>query len=155
VATVPASEPKNFDQVHDPNTTFILGDELFHWDRVWWSEYSEWVDTSVEEEKAEQERVRLEREKAQKEGRDPADVTDTLVNTFEKIIERIKMYLVDGDRERFDKLVRDPQKKVSMLQLNELATWLTEVQTQRPTQSPTPSQTGPGRTVPISPVASR
>jgi hypothetical protein len=50
--------------------------------------------------------------------------------------------LEDGQEERFLKAIRSPDDPFTFADLNDLATWLTEVQVGRPTQAPSLSTTG-------------
>lgn len=131
--------PRNFDELHTDDRTFTIGGQEFKWRYLHWREFA----GSIDEEQAA-------RAEARKNGTEPAkdeaeeDEGDTLVESFEKVIGRILMYLEPGDHARFLEATEDEDKPVTIVQLNELANWLLEVQTDRPTQAPQISSPGPG-----------
>jgi hypothetical protein len=127
---------RNFDEMYTEDRSFVIGGETFHWEPVFWRVYSEWVDTAVEEQN------RLQKETP--EGQTP---NLKLIDTFEDIIKRVLLFIVPEEKDAFEALVTDPEKKITTLQLSELSTWLLEVQTERPTTPPSPS--GNGATSPV------
>lgn len=156
------AEPENFDNLYNGNRAFILGGETFHWEPVHWREWGEVIDARVAEEEEKEAKLRAEVDKLVAEGVDAvtaeeraeeADST-TLVETYEKVIERCLVYVVDDEADRFVAIVNDPKKRVSVAQLNALALWLQEVQTpDRPTNTQPVSSPGAGSTGATSPAA--
>lgn len=59
---------------------------------------------------------------------------------------QIMLFLRDSDRERWQKLRAREEEPVTIAQLTEILTWLMEQQTGRPTEAPSPSEAGRGRT---------
>jgi hypothetical protein len=66
---------------------------------------------------------------------------------------QIKLFLRPEDHERWDALRAREENPVTQRQLNELITYLVEVQTGRPTLPPSPSPPGAGATAPTSSAA--
>lgn len=150
-------EAENFDRVHpEPEKrAFIIGGETFHWRPIWWRDFGEMVDTIVDEqlqEAEEEEKAKAEAEQRGEPVEEPVDRVK-LVDTYEGVIKRILIYLEPSEVERFQAVVNDPGRSVSQLQLTELRDWLQEVQNNRPTAQPLPSDAGPGDTARISRVA--
>lgn len=156
------ADPQNFDELYNGNRAFILGGETFHWEPVHWREWGEVIDARVAEEEEKEARLRAEVERLINEGLEATVAeeraeeidTTTLVETYEKVVERCLIYIVDDEAERFAATVNDPAKRISVAQLNALAVWLQEVQTpDRPTTTPAASSPGPGSTGATSPAA--
>ncbi len=156
-------EPENFDNLYNGNRAFIVGGQTFHWEPVHWREWGGVIDARVLEEQEKEARVKAEVERLKAEGvsaeeaefqaEESAD-DSTLVETYEKIIERCLVYVVDNEAEAFKAVINDPAKRVSIAQLNALAVWLQEVQTpDRPTETPSVSSPGAGSTGATSPAA--
>jgi hypothetical protein len=123
---------RNFDDLYPEDRSFQLGGEMFHWRPVQWRIYGDWVDAAVEEDRA-----------ATASAEDGVPLQ--LVLTFEKVIDRILLFLDPDEKDLFLATVNDADKNVTIMQLNELSTWLLEVQTDRsPTTASTPSANGPG-----------
>ena len=59
---------------------------------------------------------------------------------------QIKLFLVSEDQERWDNLRARDDDPVTIVQLNAILEWLVGEQTDRPTQTPLPSGSGPGKT---------
>lgn len=153
--------PENFDNLYNGNRAFILGGQTFHWEQVHWREWGKVIDARVAEEE--------ERDKARKakvaelvaagtpQGEAEIEMAllddETLVESFEKVVERCALYVEDDDAEAFVTTVNDPEKRVTIAQLNALMVWLQEVQTpDRPTSTLSPSSSGPGTQGAISPA---
>ena len=124
---------------------------------MWWRDFGVMVEETVKkaEEEAEAER---EASAARERGEAPAEEVEakvpTLVDTYEDLIDNICRYLVPGEVESFRALVNDPGKRISHVQLTEVRDWLREVTNNRPTEQPSPSDVGPGKTGPTLRVAS-
>ena len=154
------AEPQNFDEFYNGNRAFILGGQTYHWVPVHWREWGELIDTRAAEE---EERNRLRQEKVEKlkaEGKAvealdlELDDGETLVENFEKVVERCLVYVDPSESESFTATVNDPEKRITIAQLNGLMGWLQEVQTpDRPTSTPPASSPGPGRAGATSPAA--
>ena len=157
------ADPQNFDELYNGNREFIVGGEKFHWEPVHWREWGGVIDARVAEEEEKEARLRAEVDRLIAEGVDAveaetrADETvddSTLVETYEKVIDRCLIYVIDDEAERFKATMNDPAKKISVAQLNALAVWLQEVQTpDRPTTTPAASSPGAGSTGATSPAA--
>jgi hypothetical protein len=59
---------------------------------------------------------------------------------------QINLFLSDSDRKRWKELRARDAEPVTIGQMNALLTWLLETQTDRPTNPPSPSASGRGRT---------
>lgn len=66
---------------------------------------------------------------ARSSGEDPAEAAKTISMFFERV-------LTQDSYTKFDKLLNDPSKIVSVDTLGEISAWLVEVYTDRPTQGP-------------------
>lgn len=155
--------PENFDALYNGNRAFILGGVTFHWEQLHWREWGATIDARAAEEEEKEKLLRTELERLKGEGV-PLDVAEvqaeeiiddsTLVETYEKVVDRCSIYLVDSEVENFKAVVNDPEKKITIAQLNALMLWLQEVQTpDRPTTTPSASSSGAGRTGATSPAA--
>lgn len=74
---------------------------------------------------------------------------------WKSIDEQIKLFLIPEDRERWDTLRSREEEPVTIKQVNAVLQYLVEEQTDRPTQEPSPSATGPGKTARSSRAGSR
>lgn len=61
-------------------------------------------------------------------------------------IDFIRGLIVKEDRPAFDRLLTDPEEHIEGMDLVDIANWLVEVMSGRPTQSPASSGNGAGRT---------
>ena len=157
------AEPENFDALYNGNRAFILGGITFHWEPVHWREWGGVIDARVAEEEEKEALLKAEVARLVAEGMPAAEAevtadetldTSTLVETYERVIERCLVYVSNGEAESFKAVINDPEKRVSVAQLNALAVWLQEVQTpDRPTTTPSASSPGAGSTGAISPAA--
>jgi hypothetical protein len=59
---------------------------------------------------------------------------------------QILLFLEDEEHERWKVLRKREKEPVTIVQINAILTWLMEEQTGRPTQTPSPSASGRGRT---------
>jgi hypothetical protein len=145
------SEVRNFDQVHPVERSFVLAGETFHWQPIWWRQFGEMVEDDVQNAEAELQ-AETEREKLVDEATRRGEALPPnklkIVESYERVIRRIVAYLVPDDVERFETIVNDPEKRISMLQLQELRDWLQEASNNRPTQLPSPSEDGRGTDAP-------
>lgn len=159
------SDPQNFDEFYNGNRAFIIGGQTFHWRPIHWRAWGEQIDRRVAEELREEE----EREKRitallKKKGneemtRDEAivqvDAEDeqTVVATFEKLVDRAILYLEPNETESFKSTMNDLNSGVSYSMLDALITWLQEVQVNdRPTEALSSSSSGPGTVGATSPA---
>lgn len=130
--------PRDFDEMLTDDREFTIGGETFHWRYLHWREFATAIDLEVDRRKEET-----------PEGVDPED-NDTVVESYERVIDRVVLYLVPGDVDRFRKLMDDVSKPIPTIQINELGNWLVEAQTARPTEPPSASTGGRGKVVAIS-----
>jgi len=126
--------PKNFDELYEGDREFVLAGETFKWSPVHWRKYGDWFDEAQRKDEEEAE--------ARTNGELP------LTHTFERLIGGIVLYMEAEEAERFQKFVHDQEHPVTAVQLNSLFTWLTEVQANRPTDQPSPSDAGRGSDAP-------
>ena len=157
------AEPENFDALYNGNRAFILGGVTFHWEPIHWREWGDVIDARVAEEEEKEKRLKAEVERLVAEGMAPTEAevqadetidSSTLVETYERVIDRCLVYVADAEAETFRLVINDPEKRVSVAQLNALAVWLQEVQTpDRPTSTPSASSPGAGSTGATSPAA--
>lgn len=84
---------------------------------------------------------------------DPID--EKSIDLLKRQDERIMLMLNgdDGSAKRWQELRAREENALPMVQLNELLRWMIEVQTSRPTNSPSPSVAGRGKTAPTSRAA--
>lgn len=157
------SEAQNFDEFYNGNRAFIIGGQTFHWRPIHWREWGELVDRRVVEElREEEEREKkidaLVKKSKGEMSRDEAivavDNEDTVVDSFERVVERIVVYLVPNETESFRSTLNNKDSGVSYAMLNALLTWLQEVQVpDRPTAALSSSSPGPGTVGATSPAA--
>jgi hypothetical protein len=156
-------EPENFDALYNGNRAFILGGVTFHWEPLHWREWGAAIDARAAEEEEKERLLRAELERLKSEGVPEDDallqadelVDDTtLVQTYEKVVDRCAIYINKSEAENFKAVVNDPENRVTIAQLNALMGWLQEVQTpDRPTTTPSASSSGAGNTGATSPAA--
>jgi hypothetical protein len=118
--------PRNFDELLEDDLTFVLGGETFTMHYVRPEVLAAWED-------------------------DPKD--EKAIDALKRLDERVKMFLSPDQHERYDAVRARDDKPVTMAQLNDLATWVIEVQSDRPTQQPSPSGRGRGKTARTSEAA--
>lgn len=158
------SDPENFDQFYNGNRAFILGGQTFHWRPIHWREWGEILDRRAAEQYAadakRKERIQALVEKgmsdfdAELQVDEEIDQEETTVESFERVIERICVYLVPEDITGFRSVVNDASKNISVAMLHGLMVWLQGVQTpDRPTETPSLSSSSPGTTGATSPAA--
>lgn len=119
--------PKDFDSDVEQDLSFTIGGETFKMRFVRPEVLAKWEDEPLEE-KSE----------------------DVLKRQDLRIIE-----FLEGDdaTERWTKLRARETNAVPLVKINELLRWMVEVQTSRPTNPPSPSVAGRGRTAPSSKAA--
>lgn len=151
---------ENFDELYKGDRAFVLGGQTFHWRPLHWREWGKLNDQRIHDALADDEHYRKRMEELKKAGKTEVeaateiDLEETVVENFEKHIERIKPYLVEDELSVFETVVNDPKKAVSIAQLRALLTWLEGVQhPDRPTTAPSASSSGPGSTGATSPAA--
>lgn len=149
---------EDFDQVHPEDRSFKLGGQTFHWQPMWWRDFGEMVEETVQRAEAEAAAAEAADEDASKPARGKKKVESvkvpTLVDTYEELIEGVCKYLEPSEVDSFKAIVNDKAKRISSLQLTSLRDWLREVTNNRPTEQPSPSGDGLGRTGPTLRVAS-
>lgn len=111
--------PKNFDEMLNEDLTFIIAGESFTMHLVRPEVLAAWEDEE-----------------------DPETSMESLAEADKKI----KLFLAPEDHGRWDSLRARDENPVSSAALNALIRWMIEVQTGRPTQTPSPSDSGPGST---------
>lgn len=113
--------PKNFDSDFDQDLEFTIGGENFKMRFVRPEVLAAW-DDEVDSEKSD--------------------------DALKRIDSRICAFLAsDDDRDRWMKLRADEDAALPLAKINDLLTWMVEVQTSRPTIQPSPSVAGRGKTV--------
>ncbi len=158
------AEARNFDEFYNGQRSFVLGGQTFHWRPLHWREWGEIIDGRVAEEVAEAAERRRKIDLLINEGLDALEAEDkvdeesedaqTLVSSFEKVIDRIVVYLEPDEIENFRLVVNDTKKPISIALLNDLMAWLQEVQVpDRPTETPSSSSSGRGTQGATSPAA--
>jgi hypothetical protein len=156
-------EVENFDSLYNGNRAFIIGGVTFHWEPLHWRDWGAAIDTRASEEQEKEQRIRAEVERLRAEGMSAEDaelqadenVDDTtLVETYEKVVDRCAIYVNRSEAENFKAVLNDPENRITVAQLNALMVWLQEVQTpDRPTTTPSASSSGAGSTGATSPAA--
>ena len=114
---------KNFDELLAEDRTFEVRGEKF-----------EYVDVRPEVLSAFQ-------PEEEEEGKEP----DTNA-IWRSIDDQILLFLPTSDHDRWRELRAREDKPVTVTQLNAVLTWLVEEQTDRPSQTPSPSASGAGKT---------
>lgn len=158
-----APEAENFDTLYNGNRAFIIGGVTFHWEPLHWREWGQAIDDRAAEEEEKEKKLRAEITRLRGEGVPAEDaelqadeiVDDTtIVQTYEKVLNRCTIYINKSERENFIAVVNDPDNRITIAQLNALMVWLQEVQTpERPTTVPSASSSGAGSTGATSPAA--
>lgn len=113
---------RNFDELLEADLTFTIGGETFTMQYVRPEVLAEWED----------------------EPNDDTPAAEILARTTE----RMCLFLVEGDRDRFRSLRERTEKPIASVQLNALVRWMIEVQSGRPTQTPSLSGDGSGSAAP-------
>lgn len=129
--------PRNFDEILSDDQEFIIGGQTFKWRYMHWSEFAGAIDLEVAK-------------RADGASKSDDDENETVTESYKKVIERVSLYLEPEDKKRFLDLMDNTEHPIPTIQLNELATWLVEVQTDLPTKPSSASTGGAGRVVPIS-----
>lgn len=113
--------PRNFDEERDQDLDFVIRGEKFTVARVRPEVIGEWEDEAT-----------------------PEKSMDAITYTSDKV----KGFILnsDGSHERWDAVRKQTDDPVTLGELNELLVWMIQVQSARPTQSPSPSAAGRGRT---------
>lgn len=118
--------PKSFDDLVSTERTFVVRGETFTWRDV-----RPEVLTAFQPSEAEE----------KKEG-EPEDNS----GIWKQLDEQISLFLVPEDVERWQNLRAREENPVTIIQLNAILEWLVGEQTERPTQTPSPSASGRGKT---------
>lgn len=159
-----SATPENFDEFYNGNRAFIIGGQTFHWRPIHWREWGEILDSRAAEQYAE-EKNRKDRVAALVAGGmqeldaeiqidEEDDRAESTVESFEKVIDRIAVYLEPNEIESFKAVANDASKSISVAMLHGLMIWLQGVQTpDRPTETPSLSSSSPGSTGATSPAA--
>jgi hypothetical protein len=142
---------KNFDQVHPEyeDRAFTIGGQDFHWMPMWWREFGQMIEDETDKviaRQREREEYEKEAERLRAAGQtvpDPPD-EETLVDSYEELIDAISKYLDPSEVDRFKEVMNDPSKRISAVQLAELRDWIRDVANNRPTEQSSPSEPGPG-----------
>jgi hypothetical protein len=113
--------PRNFDDERQQDREFIIRGERFTMIMVRPEVIGAWEDEPT-----------------------PEKSQDSIAFTSEKVKQFISNS--DGSHERWEALRAREEDPVSLGELNELLIWMVQVQSARPTQSPSPSAPGRGRT---------
>jgi hypothetical protein len=114
---------KKFSDALEADREFEFGGELFKYQYVHWSVLTGIVDG------------------ASTNGKEP-----TATENVQEIVDSIPKFIEPDGDERIRTLLTDPGRPVPIGQVNALYEWLLEVTSGRPTQPPSPSEPGPGKT---------
>jgi hypothetical protein len=117
--------PKNFDDLISQERTFVVRGETFTWRDV-----RPEILTAFQP---------VEQETKEGEEADNSGI-------WKQLDEQIQLFLVPEDVERWANLRSREDNPVTIVQLNAILEWLVGEQTERPTQTPSPSGTGRGKT---------
>lgn len=117
---------KSFDDLVSTERTFVVRGETFTWRDV----RPEVLTAFTPAESAEDEKS------------DPEDNS----GIWKTLDEQIALFLVPEDVERWNNLRAREENPVTIVQLNAILEWLVAEQTERPTQTPSPSGSGRGKT---------
>lgn len=112
---------RNFDEILEQDLEFQIGGETFKMRYVRPEVLAAWEDEPIDEKSV-----------------------DLLKRQDERIMQMLNGD--DGSRDRWKGLREREEGALPMVQLNELLRWMIEVQTSRPTNTPSPSAPGRGRT---------
>ena len=115
--------PKSFDDLISQERTFVLRGETFTWRDVR-PEILTAFQPTVED------------------GKEPEDNS----GIWKQLDEQIQLFLVPEDVERWTNLRSREENPVTIIQLNAILEWLVGEQTERPTETPSPSGSGRGKT---------
>lgn len=119
--------PKSFDDLVSSERTFVVRGETFTWRDVRPEILTAFAPSESEE------------DEEKKEEGDNSSIWKTLD-------EQICLFLVPEDVERWTNLRAREENPVTIVQLNAILEWLVAEQTERPTQTPSPSGSGRGKT---------
>lgn len=128
---------------------FEIGGEMFRWRYPYWEEFADQLDADIAATQAAVKAATTETN-----GDDPVD--DTVRAGYETLIERITMFIDpenDGPK-RWKQLSKRKTNPVPHYMYRQLYEWLLEVSSGRPTEQPSPSESGPGSTDSTSPESS-
>lgn len=114
---------KNFDDLVSQERTFVVRGETFTWRDVRPEALTAFAETLP------------------KDGEEDKDSS-----VWSSIDDQIQLFLVAEDHERWQKLRAREENPVTIVQLNAILEWLVGEQTDRPTQTPSPSESGRGKT---------
>lgn len=115
---------KSFDDLVSSERTFVVRGETFTWRDV----RPEVLTAFKPEENGDKDK-------------DPEDNS----GIWKQLDEQILLFLVPEDQERWTNLRAREENPVTIVQLNAILEWLVGEQTDRPTQTPSPSASGPGK----------
>ena len=130
---------KDFDELLSPDRTFKVKGEVFTWHDVR-PEVLTLFEFPFPEENGKATSAKAKEELDKRQKTYAWDLADA----------QIKIFLSESDRERWDQLRAREENPIPIKQINALLEWLMEEQTNRPTQPPSPSEAGRGRTAPSS-----
>lgn len=115
---------KSFDDLISSERTFVVRGETFTWRDVRPEVLTAFQPAEDDEKK------------------DPEDNS----GIWKQLDEQIALFLVPQDVERWKELRAREDNPVTIIQLNAILEWLVGEQTERPTQTPSPSGSGRGKT---------
>lgn len=122
---------RNFDDEMAQDLDFIVGGEAFTMRYVRPEVLAAWEDESEDDEES----------------------SDKILKRQD---ERILAFLSsEEDRKRYVAMRERDENALPLVKINELLRWMVEVQTSRPTETPSPSANGPGRTAASSGAGAR
>lgn len=124
--------PKNFDELIASDLSFIVRGETFRMEYVRPEVLAAWED---------EEEVVLDADEPDKK---------TAAAALERLDARICSFLSEDEAKRWRALREREDGAVPYVQLREIVRWMVEVQSERPTETPSGSAGGRGRTVPSS-----
>jgi hypothetical protein len=154
------AEPRNFDEIYNGQRQFTIGGQTFHWRPLHWREWGEILDNDAAREAAEQREREAKIAELVKSGieefaaENQVDDEQTTVEAFGRLVDRCAVYLEPSEIQSFKDVMQDTTKPISYAMVTDLLVWLQGVQTpDRPTETPTPSSSGPGTQGVTSPAA--
>ena len=118
--------------------TFKVRGELFQMVYVRPEVLAEWEDARATE--------LAEAQESLKDDPDAIVAVNAAQQSIDRFDQRIKSFLRPEDRERWDALRAREADAIPYVQMREIVNWMVEVQSSRPTETPSPLGAGRGRT---------
>lgn len=119
---------KRFSATLPEDREFEIAGEVFKWRYPYWEDIVGIFDTDLGDEN----------------GGEPRELT--FKENVDVFIERIALFIPEEDRQRWVDAAHSKEKPIPYAQFSELYRWLLEVGSGRPTEQPSPSESGDGTT---------